>query len=353
MSIPRQALLTGVAAGALGAMAAAGWWAWTGRPGTAAGPASAAAEAGAPAAAVRAAAAWVFAGHTAPVTSVALSRDGSRALSGGGKGDCAVRVWDTVRRAQVGRFAGHGTACEVLVVAFGDSEDVVISAAGPDDYALRAWEASAGRERHQLSGDEGLLFRAVAPDGAHALGQEADTGGRSRGFSVWSLATGTRVARVSAPEQASALAFSPDGATVLSGGDNGSLTLWNAATGARLRSFKGHGANGAVRTVAGSSARLLASTAADGQVVLWDPETGVPFRTVADATLFALADDGRTLAVAGQAAGIRVIDAITGHTRATLEGHDGAVTALAFAPGAERLVSGGHDGTVRVWILGR
>jgi WD40 repeat protein len=42
---------------------------------------------------------------------------------------------------------------------------------------------------------------------------------------------------------------------------------------------------------------------------------------------------------------------ITAQELARLEGHEGGVTALAFAPGGTRLVSAGADRSVRVWAL--
>jgi WD40 repeat protein len=147
---------------------------------------------------------------------------------------------------------------------------------------------------------------------------------------------------------------------VLSGGSDGTLTLWKA-TGQKLRSFVAHGPGTIVRRVAFSRAGRLLVTSADGAgttgtspsraVMLWDPETGVAFRTIRNATHFALADDGRTLAVAGDATSIRVLDVITARELARLDGHEGGITALAFAPGGTRLVSAGADRTVRVWDL--
>lgn len=304
---------------------------------------------------------WTLAGHTAAPVSLAVSPDGRRALSGGAHGDGAVRVWDLEHGQPVTRFTGHGDKSDVLTVAFTPDGTGAISAAGPEDDSLRIWDIGTGHERTQLSGDIGLLFRAFSDDGRLALAQEMTGQGRSKGYSLWRVDEGRRAVGVDAPDRAAALAISPDGQTVLSGGEDGTLTLWRSANGKKVRSFVAHGPGTTVRAVGFARAGGLLVSSGDGPgitgtsrsraVVLWDPATGVAFRTIRNATHFALADDGRTLAVAGDATSIRVIDVISALERARVEGHAGGVTALAFAPGAARLVSAGHDRTVRVWAL--
>jgi WD40 repeat protein len=303
---------------------------------------------------------WTLAGHTAPPVSLVVSRDGTKALSGGGHGDGAVRVWDIQKGQPLARFTGHGEKCDVLAVAFGADGATAISAAGPADDSLRVWDLATGQERTQLSGDIGFLFRSISDDGTLAIAQEINAQGRSKGFSLWGVVEGRRIVAVDAPDHASAVAISPADDAILSGGEDGSLTLWKVPGGEKIRSFVGHGPGTTVRTAAFARAGRLLVTSGDGPgagagpsraVVLWDPETGVSFRTIRNATLFALADDGRTLAVAGDATSIRVLDVITARELARLEGHAGGVTALAFAPGGKRLVSAGHDRTVRVWAL--
>src|SRR5262249_13976841 len=66
--------------------------------------------------------------------------------------------------------------------------------------------------------------------------------------------------------------------------------------------------------------------------------------------------DGKTLAVRGTRTvardvvhEVKLLDAVTGQERAVLGGHKGAIQAVAFAPDGKRLVTGGSDGTLRVW----
>jgi WD40 repeat protein len=46
---------------------------------------------------------------------------------------------------------------------------------------------------------------------------------------------------------------------------------------------------------------------------------------------------------------LRVWDAESGALLATLEGHQGRVTSVAWSPDGRRLLSGGDDGSLRVW----
>jgi WD40 repeat protein len=69
------------------------------------------------------------------------------------------------------------------------------------------------------------------------------------------------------------VAFSPDGKTLASAGDDQSVKLWDVATGQERASLRGHGQ--AVMSVAFSpDGRTLASASADKTVRLWGMATG-------------------------------------------------------------------------------
>jgi WD40 repeat protein len=170
---------------------------------------------------------------------------------------------------------------------------------------------------------------------------------------VWDLATGREEAvLVGHTDWVRAVAVCRNGSRAVSGSDDGKLRLWDLATGREKAVLTGH--DGEVFAVAITRDGALAvSGGSDRTVRVWDLTTGSERAVLAGHTRtvwsVAVTSDG-ALAVSGSGDGtIRVWDLATGREEAVLTGHAGEVFAVAITPDGALAVSGGGDGTLRVW----
>jgi WD40 repeat protein len=156
----------------------------------------------------------------------------------------------------------------------------VATASGSFDSNIKLWNAQTGRQIYNLNGP------ADSPVGL-----------------IKSFFSNNIVYTV---------AFSPDGQTLASSGENQPIKLWRLSNGELKMILTGHSKQ--VYTVAFSpDGKSLASGSADGTIRIWD--------------LF------------------------TGESTFTL-GHSNAVYSLAFSSDGQIIVSGSKDKTIKVWKLG-
>ncbi len=170
-------------------------------------------------------------------------------------------------------------------------------------------------------------------------------------LTLFNAATGERLRNLRPhPGVAICVAMSRDGRTAATGGSDRCLRLWDIESGECVLSLQGHEAFiGALTWVSG--ANRIVTGGADGTVRLWDIQGGRcehvfeghqgPVRAVAVTT------DGRTAASGGQDGSIGLWDLATGGNTRWLRGPRSGVTAVAFVD--QSVAAGSEDGTVRLW----
>ena len=194
----------------------------------------------------------------------------------------------------------------------------------------------------------GVWACAFAPDGTRML-----SGSEDGTLRLWDVASGAALLTLTGHEgDVWACAFAPDGTQLLSGGEDGTLRLWDAASGAALLTLTGHAGWARACAFAPDGTRLL-SGGNDETLRLWDAASGAALLTLTNhaggVLACAFAPDGTQLLSGNLDGTLRLWDAASGAALLTLTGHDSWCRTCACAPDGTRLLSGGGDGTLRLW----
>ncbi|MGL4511471.1 MAG: protein kinase domain-containing protein [Lacipirellulaceae bacterium] len=276
------------------------------------------------------------------VEATAASPDGSLLAAGTVDGD--VYLWRRDRGEQPVRLK-YGAG--VSAMAFADDGSLVVG--GREEggaHAVKSWRTPArdgdAPQRQVAVHEAPVLSLRVSPDGTTLASASADGVVRLSGLA--SEATSDDFVATPQENAIWSVDFSRDGQWIATAGEDGAVRVWrtappSAAEGARVeaRRFEGH--DGAVYAVAfapdgetvisgGADRRLLANRfdpAAAGTVT----ETAKRLRDRLAQTEVAFSDPNVRL----------------------LGEHDAAVRSLSFAADGATLFSSGNDNTVRVWDL--
>jgi type 1 glutamine amidotransferase len=159
------------------------------------------------------------------------------------------------------------------------------------------------------------------------------------------------IAGVDAP----VLVYSPDGRTVVTGGGDGTVKIWQARTGEE-------GTGELIRALDGQKSRIVAlgwkgdsvlvSVSGKQTVQSWEVATGKPEHsaTLKPALWNIVIRPGTGPLLAGQANGrVGLWNYESGEAGRSFEPRDPRVRSLAFGPDGKKLVAGTDRGTVRVW----
>ncbi len=210
-----------------------------------------------------------------------------------------------------------------------------------------------------IAGIEGKASEMVfSADGASLFVAAGDAGVSGVAYQ-FSMADHTLVRKFTGHTDALyALALSPDGKVLVTGGYDQKIKLWDLATGKEKNTLKGH--NGCINGLSfRPDGKVLASASADRTIKLWDPVKGTRLDTFSqplkEQFTVAFAADGKTLVAGGADSRIRqwqISDKANEGSNPILEtkfAHEGSVLKLVMSPDGRSLVSTSSDRTIKLW----
>jgi WD40 repeat protein len=260
-----------------------------------------------------------------------------------------------------------------------------------DFQKAQIWDTKESQKLHEIKLDQGSsLSVAMAPDGTNA----AYTGGTGSWLIIDDVKTGKQVHVIrtgftrlnyltwspkgdvivicanddiygydpksgkesfkwsAGQQEVTALsAFFEDGKKIASGGKDGTVKIWDVASGKPVQHLTG-GPKGKVEVVAASSdGKKIAWVPLDGPIQFWDTQTGKQQRTLKwsspwNPTRFLA--DGKTIALPKD--NEIILQAVeTGATRQSLRAHKAVITDMAVSFDGSILASVSRDGMICLW----
>jgi WD40 repeat protein/class 3 adenylate cyclase len=216
--------------------------------------------------------------------------------------------------------------------------------AGPG-ARLHVWDMATGKERWSAPVSQGGAGLSFSGDSRVLATVQPDS------VSLLDVSDGSIVSQV---KKADNVLMAPDGATayIVTEGVGG---LWDLPSGTHLRDLSGPDTVSVKAAAFSPDGRLLATTALDHTIRLWDVASGMPVRTLTGHTEIVFqpifSPDGLTLLSGSLDGTARLWDVATGATLRTFVGHTASVYSNAFTPDGRFAVTGGKDGTVRFWDI--
>ena len=263
-----------------------------------------------------------------------------------------------------------GRSSERLAPPFGGTSQVTLSADGRYlaiatlDHNILVQQRGSAAPPIAIKGPQDIRQIVLSTDGRKVL-----VGTGEPVALLYDTAGGGAAQKLGGHEgEVTAVALRPDGNQAATGSRSGLVRLWRSNDATPPRVLSGHG--GPITALAFSpDGSVLLSAAEDRTVRLWRLDGNhAPALLTARAglvTVLAFSSDGRRIAIGstddrsgspiaidGRFSTVRVLDIDGGSEPLMLKGHSDDITAIAFSPSGERLVTSSVNEEVRGWLIG-
>jgi WD40 repeat protein/tetratricopeptide (TPR) repeat protein len=285
--------------------------------------------------------------HNSPVHCVAFSPDGKQVLTGCGDG--TARAWDVATGRPVGAALRH--AGPVTAAGWGTTNTRAVTLS---ERAARVWDLPESKPAARplgarLGNDTGVSLTRLSPAEGQVLLVYAERA------NLFDLKLNGDVISVRHPDNQTiqAAVFSPDGQRLATAARDGTLRLWDVASGKLLQQFEVVGSFTAVQFL---SAHELAATGTFGLTV-WDLRShkqvvSLPEKQLGHAEEFRsahLSADGRWLLTACVRYSCRAWSVEAGTPLGPGFQLSGPLRLGVITPDGRQAVTVLHDGALQVW----
>ncbi len=248
---------------------------------------------------------------------------------------------------ELATLSGHTKA--VNAVAFSPKSKMLVS--GSSDGTVKVWDLSTGQATKTLKVPEGdVVSVAVSPEG------ELIAGAAGTKATIWKIADGSIAQEFPHKDwiQLKAVAFSQDGALLVTAGDGGPskshIKVWDLKSGTE-KSQADKSESQILALASAPHKDLVAAAHASGQASLWDPKSGKESKQIlppegAFIEALAFSPDGNRLAIAGGGAFgtkigpfLHIVD-LQRQSVTKIEGHPGTIKSVTYAPDGKTVLCG-------------